>query len=220
MRACSICQQNKHENVATPGLLQPLPIPHAPFIDISMDFIDGLPKYEGKDVIMVVVDRFSKYAHFMCLSHPYSAPTVAKIFMDNVYKLHGLLTSVVSDRDPVFLSKFWKELFTIQGVNLLYSSAYHPQTDGQTEIVNKCVENYLRCMTGTNPNQWARWLSLAEWWYNTNFHSSTQLTPYEILYGFPPPIHVPYFPRDSTVESIDDILTRREEMLKQVKKNL
>ena len=76
MRAWSICQQNKHENVATPGLLQPLPIPHAPFIDISMDFIDGLPKSEGKDVIMVVVDRFSKYAHFMSLSHPYLAPTV------------------------------------------------------------------------------------------------------------------------------------------------
>ena len=100
----------------------------------------------------MVVDRFSKYTHFMSLSYPYSAPTVAKIFMDNVYKLHKLLASVVSDGDPVFLSKFWKELFTIQGVNLLYSSAYHPQTDGQTEIVNKYVENYLRCMTGTNPN--------------------------------------------------------------------
>ena len=94
MRAWSICQQNKHENVATPGLLQPLLIPHAPFIDISMDFINGLPKSEGKDVIMVVVDRFNKYAHFMSLSHPYSAPTVAKIFMDNVYKLHGLPASV------------------------------------------------------------------------------------------------------------------------------
>jgi len=220
VRACSICQQNKHENVATPGLLQPLRIPHAPFIDISMDFIDGLPKSEGKDVIMVVVDRFSKYAHFMSLNHPYSAPTVAKIFMDNVYKIHGFPASVVSDRDPVFLSKFWKEIFTIQGVNLLYSSAYHPQTDGQTEIVNKCVQNDLRCMTETNPNQWARWLSLVEWWYNTNFDSSTQLTPYEILYGFPPPIHVPYLLKYSTVESIDDLLTRREEMIKQVKRNL
>ena len=106
VRACSICQQNKNENVATPGLLQPLPIPYAPFIDINMDFIDGLPKSEGKDVIMVVVDRFSKYAHFLSLSHPYSAPTVAKIFMDNVYKLHGLPASIVSDRDPIFLSKF------------------------------------------------------------------------------------------------------------------
>jgi hypothetical protein len=117
----------------------------------------------------------------------------------------------------MFLSKFWKEMFSIQGVNLLYSSACRPQTDGQTEIVNKYVENYLRCMTGDNPNQWARWLSLAKWWYNMNFHSSTQLTPYEALYGFSPPTHVPYFPKNSMVESINDLLTRREEIIKQVK---
>jgi hypothetical protein len=121
-----------------------------------MDFVEGLPKSEGKDVIMVVVDRFSKYAHFMSLSHPYTAPIVAKVFMDNVYKLHGLPASIVSDRDPIFFSRFWKEMFNMRGVNLLYSLAYHPQTDGQIEIVNRCVENYLRCMTGDNPNQWAR----------------------------------------------------------------
>jgi IS30 family transposase len=118
-----------------------------------MDFVEGLPKSEGKDVIMVVIDRFSKYAQFMSLSHPYTAPIMAKIFMDNVYKLHGLPASIASDRDPMFLSKFWNEMFSIQGVNLLYSSAYHPQIDGQTEIVNKCVETYLKCMTGDNPNQ-------------------------------------------------------------------
>jgi hypothetical protein len=103
---CSTCQRNKHENIATPGLLQPLPIPHALFIDINMDFVKGLPKSEGKDVIMVVVDHFSKYAHFMSLSHPYTAPIVAKVFMDNVYKLHGLPASIVSDRDPIFFSRF------------------------------------------------------------------------------------------------------------------
>jgi hypothetical protein len=156
----------------------------------------------------------------MSLNHPYSAPIVAKIFMDNVYKLHDLLTSIVSDRDTMFLSKFWKEMFSIQGVNLLYSSAYCPQTDGQTEIVNKYFENYLRCMTGDNPNQWARWLLLAKWWYNMNFHSSTKLTPYEVLYNFSPPIHVPYFPKDSTVELINDLLTKREEIIKQIKCNL
>jgi IS30 family transposase len=116
-----------------------------------MDFVEGLPKSKGNDVIMVVVECFSKYAHFMSLNHPYSAPIMAKIFMDNVYKLHDLLTSIVSDRDTMFLSKFWKEMFNIQGVNLLYSSAYRPQTNGQTEIVNKYVENYLRCMTGGQP---------------------------------------------------------------------
>lgn len=115
IRECSTCQQNKHENIATPGLLQPLPIPHAPFIDISMDFVEGLPKSEGKDVIMVVVDRFSKYAHFMSLSHPYTTLIVAKVFMDNVYKLHGLPASIVSDTNPIFFSMFWKEMFNMQG---------------------------------------------------------------------------------------------------------
>jgi IS30 family transposase len=197
IRECNVCQRNKHENMASPGLLQPLPIPSTPFIDINMDFVEGLPKSEGKDVILVVLDRLSKYAHCMALSHPYSASGVAKIFMNNFYKLHGLPASITSDRDPIFLSRFWKELFTSQGVNLNYSLAYHPQTDGQTEIVNKYIEQYLRCMTGECPNQWVKWLPLAEWWYNTNYHSVTKMTPYQVLYGVPPPLHIPYLPNDS-----------------------
>jgi hypothetical protein len=93
---------------------------------------------------MVIVDHFSKYTHYIALSHPYSALEVAKLFMNNVYKLYGLLASITSDRHPVFLSRFWKELFNFQGVNLHYSLAYHPQTDDQTEVVNKCIEHYLR----------------------------------------------------------------------------
>ena len=104
VRECSVCQQNKVENVKSPGLLQPLPVPSAPFIDINMDFIEGLPKSEGNEVIFVVVDRFSKYAHLMALAHPYSAITVAKVFMENIYKLHEILATIVSDRDNIFLS--------------------------------------------------------------------------------------------------------------------
>ena len=104
VRECSVCQQNKVENVMSPGLLQPLPVPSAPFIDINMDFIEGLPKSEGNEVIFVVVDRFSKYAHLMALAHPYSAITVAKVFMENIYKLHEILATIVSDRDNIFLS--------------------------------------------------------------------------------------------------------------------
>jgi hypothetical protein len=106
VRKCLVCQQNKVENVKSPGLLQPLLVPFAPFIDINMDFIEGLPKSEGNEVIFMVVDRFSKYAHLMALAHPYSVITVAKVFMENVYKLHGMLATIVSDRDNIFLSQF------------------------------------------------------------------------------------------------------------------
>jgi hypothetical protein len=91
-----------------------------------MDFVEGLPKSEGREVIFVVVDRFSKYAHFIAIPHPYTASSVAKVFIDNVYKLLGLPATIVSDKDAVFLSLFWKELFSRQGVKLCYSTAYHP----------------------------------------------------------------------------------------------
>ena len=158
-----------------------------------MDFITGLPKSGNKSVIMVVVDRLSKYAHFCALSHPFTASTVAQIFMDQVFKLHGMPHSIVSDRDPTFTSNFWQELFKLQGTQLHLSSAYHPQTDGQTEVVNKCLETYLRCFASEKQHQWAQWLPLAEWWYNTTYHTATRMTPFEAVYGQKPPSVLSYF---------------------------
>lgn len=186
---CDICQRFKGENVKYPGLLQPLPIPNRIWADISMDFIDGLPNSQGKSVVFVVVDRLTKYGHFMALSHPYTAQDVAKVFFDQVYKLHGLPSTIVSDRDAVFTSHFWQELFSLQGCQLCLSTAYHPQTDGQTEALNKCLENYLRCMTSDHPKLWVKWLTLAEWWYNTSYHSAIKTSPYFAVYGQDPPDH-------------------------------
>lgn len=213
LRNCSVCQQCKYDTSASPGLLQPLPIPEAVWTDISMDFIDGLPMSSGKEVILVIVDRFSKAAHFIGLSHPYTASSVAQAFLDTFYKLHGFPRSIVSDRDAVFVSDFWRELFQLQGCSLNLSTAYHPQSDGQTEVVNRCLETYLRCMTGERPKQWSSWLPLAEYWYNTSYHSSTQTTPFEIVYGQPPPIHLPYVPGESKVQVVAKCLEDREKML-------
>jgi transposase InsO family protein len=145
VKQCSICQHAKHSNSLPPGLLQPLPIPQGAWQDLSMDFIEGLPKSKGFNVILVIVDRFTKYAHFVPIRHPFTTRTIAKSVFDNVVKLHGLPKTIVSDRDKVFTSSFWKELFSLMGTMLVMSSSYHPQTDGQTERVNQCLEMYLRC---------------------------------------------------------------------------
>lgn len=123
-----------------------------------MDFIEGLPKSEGFSVTLVVVDRFTKYAHFIHIKHPFSAQDIAKAVFENVVKFHGLPKTIVSDRDKVFTSQFWQELFKLMGTQLLLSSAYHPQTDGQTERVNQCLEMYLRCAVSEDPKSWRSWL--------------------------------------------------------------
>ena len=186
IKTCSICQQAKPEHVKYLGLLAPLPVPTAPWSVVSMDFIEGLPSSNKQDVILVVIGKFSKYAHFMALSHPFTALQVAQSYMNNVYKLHGLPAAIISDRDRIFTSSVWQELFKLTDTQLLMSSSYHPQTDGQTERLNQCIEAFLRCTVHACPKQWSKWLPLAEFWYNSNYHSALGHTPLEVLYGHQP----------------------------------
>lgn len=186
VQQCDVCQLAKPERVPYPGLLQPLHVPKIPWEMMTMDFVEGLPVSNQFNCILVVIDKLSKFGHFIALKHPYTASKVADVFLDRVYRLHGLPQSLVSDRDPIFTSIFWKELCRRTGIKLCMSSGQHPQTDGQTERVNQQVEGYLRCFISAHPHRWSQWLPLCELWYNTNWHSSTGRSPFEIIYGHHP----------------------------------
>ncbi|KAL0551121.1 hypothetical protein IC582_010203 [Cucumis melo] len=185
-----------------------------------MDFIKGFPKSHGWEVILVVVDRPSKYAHFLTLKHPYTAKTVAEVFVKEIVKLHGYPKSIVSDRDKIFLSHFWTEMFRLAGTKLNRSSSYHPQTDGQTEVVNKSVEAYLRCFCGEKPREWSQWLHWAEYWYNTTYHGSIGISPFQAVYGRLPPPLIQYGDMETPNSTLDQQLRDRETVLGTLKEQL
>ncbi|GJW38191.1 ty3-gypsy retrotransposon protein [Tanacetum coccineum] len=220
VRDCSVCQQCKYDTSSSPGLLQPIAIPSRFWSVISMDFITGLPKSQGYTVIYVVVDKLSKFAHFMALKHPYTATSVANALLSNVTSIYGIPEKIISDRDPIFLSNFWQALFSAHKTKLAYSTAYHPQTDGQTEVLNRCLETYLRCFTLDAPTSWFQWLPLAQYWYNTSFHSSLGMSPYQALFNQTPPMYIHYQAKDSSNHSVDSALQQRESTVQLLKDNL
>ena len=154
VQECLICQQAKHDTTLPSGLFEPLPILEKIWDDVAMDFIIGLPPSNRHTIIMVVIDRLSKCAHLSSLKSDFNSKQVANLFMKTIVKLHGFTNTIVSDRDKVFTSLFWQQLFKLSGTTLKLSTAYHPQTDGQCEALNKCVDMYLRCFTFENPKEW------------------------------------------------------------------
>jgi hypothetical protein len=217
---CEVCAQAKTEHCRLPGLLQPLPVPPTAWHTISLDFIEGLPKSKSYDTILVVIDKLTKYAHFICLAHPYTAATVAQLFLNHIYKLHGMPSIIISDRDRIFTSAFWQELFKLTETTLNMSSSYHPQTDGQTERLNQCLETYLRCMVHSCPSKWSQWISLAEFWYNSTFHSAHGLSPFQALYGHQPR-HFGISVDDAcSVTDLAQWLDERQSVLQHIQQNL
>jgi hypothetical protein len=120
---------------------------------VIIDIVEGLPLSGSYNCILMVVDRYTKYAHFVPLRHPFTAVVVAKAFLDNVYKFYGLPKSIMSDMDKIFTSRFWRELFS-SDVQLCMSSGYHPRSNGQTKRVNQCMETFLRCFVSACPKKW------------------------------------------------------------------
>ncbi|XP_058746276.1 uncharacterized protein LOC131619165 [Vicia villosa] len=184
-----------------------------------MDFITHLPNSFGQTVIWVICDRLTKFMHFLALPSHFTATDLAHRFTVEIFRLHGCPRSIVSDRDPLFLSKFWKEFFRSHGTTLKYSTSYHPQTNGQTEVVNRSVETYLRYLAGDHPRSWHKFLHLAEYWYNTTFHSAIQMTPFRALYGRDPPHLLDYF-SDSVSEKPLEVALQQQEILQELKMHL
>jgi hypothetical protein len=174
----------------------------------------------GKSVILTVVDRFSKYAHFIALGHLYTAASVARAFFNGIVRLHGFPSSIVSDRDPVFTSHVWRDLLQLAGMKLRLSTAFHPQTDGQSEVVNKVISMYLRCVIGDCPRAWVDWLAWAEYCYNTSYHSALHTTPFKVVYGRPPSAMLPFEPRTARTEAAGDLLRTRNDILAEARQRL
>ena len=185
-RSCDVRQRDKTSRRKKYGLLQPLDIPHQPWKSISMDFIVGLPESNGFTLIWVVVDRLTKMAHCIPMVTGKESPPkdLAIAFAREICRLHGLPSDIVSDRGFVFISGFWKELMKHLGVDLNLSTAFHPQTDGQTERVNQVLKGYLRHYTSFQQDDWAELLPLAEHAYNTATSESTKVSLFFANYGF------------------------------------
>lgn len=217
---CVEYQYTKYETKKLAGLLCPLPVPLRPWEDLSLDFITGLPPYQGKIVILVVVDHFSKGIHLGTLPSAHTAYMVATLFVDIVVKLQGIPRSLVSDRDPLFVSRFWQDLFQLSGTKLRMSSAYHPQSDGQTEVMNKIIEQYLRSFVHRRPGTWGKFLPWVEWSHNMSWNMGTGSTPYEVTFGRKPFNFPDYLSGSSNVDAVDDMLQTRDEVFATIRKKL
>ncbi|QRW23994.1 Retrotransposable element Tf2 protein [Rhizoctonia solani] len=215
--SCETCQRIRKPKYA-PIPPQPLELPVKPWQHVSYDMIVDLPKDRSNDSILVIVDSFTKYGIFVKCSKKLKAPELAELFLEHVWKRHGMPEKTVSDRGRVFNNKFLRALYKRLGIDPHFSSAYHPQSDGQTERVNPSIEHFLRAYSGVNQRDWTKWLPMAEFAYNNAVHSSTGKTPFKALYGWEPTLTPSNVPTD--VPEADKLAQTMEAQWKEVESAL
>jgi hypothetical protein len=181
---CDTCQRVKAEHQRPAGLLQPLKIPEWKWKEIEMNFIVGLPRIQSRyDLIWIIVDRLTKVAYFIPVKMTYSGAKLAEFYMSRIVCLHGVPKKIVSDRGSQFTSKFWEKLHEFMDTKLNFSSAYHPQTDVQTERINQILEDILRACVLKYGKSWDKSMPYVEFSYNNSYEASIKMAPYEALYG-------------------------------------
>ncbi|GJP34764.1 hypothetical protein CLOM_g19193 [Closterium sp. NIES-68] len=220
LTSCATCQRMKCSKQKKAGLLQPLPVPEQPWHVVSLDFITGLPTTtSGHDAILVVIDKFSKMGHFILTHTTARSEAAAQLFVHHIISQHGIPTTLISDRDPKFTSKFLKELMSLLRTKLPMSSAYHPQTDGQTERLNQIVERLLRAVCKDEISKWDLHLPVLEFAYYNATHAATGQTPFFLCYGRHP--LTPHKPTASaTIQTAHDFITTMHQLWDRTHKRL
>ena len=226
MEGCNACQQNKNCTEQPAGKLIPNSIPEKPWMYILADFITKLPLAQGYDSILVVVDRLTKMVHFIPTTEKMLAEGLARLFRDNVWKLHGLPESIISDRGPQFTAGIMRELNEMLEIKSKLSTVFYPQTDRQTERVNQQLEQYLRMFIDHRQEQWPEWLGTAEFTYNNKAYSSTQTSPFKTNYrqnprtGFEGRKKGKYAGAEKFVEKMKEIQAEAKAVLKKAQEDM
>ncbi|MBW0497694.1 hypothetical protein O181_037409 [Austropuccinia psidii MF-1] len=213
--SCQQCSRNKNIHHKKFGLLKPIQIPNGPWICLSMDFITQFPLSNKFDSILVIVDTFSKMAVFIPPMSSITSLDLAHLFIKNIFSKDGLPSSIVSDRDPLSVSSFWTNLFHQLKISRDLSTAYHPETDGQTERVNQILEKYLWMYVSYHQDNWNTWLPLAEFAYNNSDLSSTKQSPFFTVDGRDPQFDSAHITQENT-----KVIKKNQSVQQDVKREL